>query len=132
MAAGIGYVMVGTNDLARARLWYDAVLVGVLGGAVVAEYPVSIAYRLPDGTMVWLTRPYDRKPATVGNGMMVGLNAISQEKVNAAHAAALAAGGADEGAPGARPLYGPGVYCAYARDLDGNKYSFVHDAAAAA
>ncbi len=125
--AGIGYVMVGTNDLARARSWYDSVLVGVLGARVVGEYPTTVGYRMADGTFVWLCLPYDQKPASVGNGTMVGLHAPSREAVDAAHAAALAAGGIDEGPPGPRPLYGPGVYCGYARDLEGNKFSFVFD-----
>ena len=63
-------------------------------------------------------KPHDGNAATVGNGVMVALAADSREQVDAIYAAAIAAGGADEGAPGER---GPGVYAGYFRDLDGNK-----------
>ena len=62
--------------------------------------------------------PVDGQPATVGNGMMIGLSLSSQDQVKALHARALALGSKDEGAPGDR---GGGFYGAYFRDLDGNK-----------
>ena len=65
-----------------------------------------------------ITRPFDKKDATVGNGVMVALQAESQDAVKALHAKALELGGADEGAPGPR---GDGFYAGYFRDLDGNK-----------
>jgi predicted lactoylglutathione lyase len=65
-----------------------------------------------------VTKPYDGKPATVGNGVMVALVVDSPERVNAVHAKALALGGTDEGAPGARS---EAFYAGYFRDLDGNK-----------
>jgi len=68
--------------------------------------------------MVAIIKPFDGKPATVGNGVMVALAAASKAQVDAIHAKALALGGADEGAPGPR---GPGFYAGYFRDLDGNK-----------
>jgi predicted lactoylglutathione lyase len=67
---------------------------------------------------VSITRPFDGKPATVGNGVMVAIAVDSQEKVNALHARALELGGTDEGAPGLR---GEQFYAGYFRDLDGNK-----------
>ena len=63
-------------------------------------------------------KPFDGKPATVGNGVMVALQAASKEQVGAVHKKALELGGKDEGAPGPR---GAGFYAAYFRDLDGNK-----------
>jgi uncharacterized glyoxalase superfamily protein PhnB len=69
-----------------------------------------------------ICNPADGQPARAGNGIMVGLHANSEEQVQAFHAAALANGGTDEGAPGLRP-YGEGYYLAYVRDPVGNKLS---------
>jgi catechol 2,3-dioxygenase-like lactoylglutathione lyase family enzyme len=66
-------------------------------------------------------RPYDRKAASPGNGAMVAYKAPTRAAVDAFHAAALAAGGSDEGAPGIREHYHPDYYGAYVRDPDGNK-----------
>jgi predicted lactoylglutathione lyase len=81
-----------------------------------------------DGFIVWstspkapglaLTKPYDGKTATIGNGVMVALAAGSKDKVNALHRKALELGARDEGQPGPR---GEGFYAAYFRDPDGNK-----------
>jgi catechol 2,3-dioxygenase-like lactoylglutathione lyase family enzyme len=75
---------------------------------------------------LWITLPFDGNPATNGNGSMPALVAPSQDAVRAFHAAALAHGGTDEGAPGLRP-YGPAFFAAYVRDPDGNKLSAVHE-----
>ncbi|MGA2776826.1 MAG: VOC family protein [Steroidobacteraceae bacterium] len=119
----IGYVTLGTNDFARAAAYYDALL-GELGAKRTMESEEFIAWsvnpRLPG---LCITRPFDKKPATVGNGVMVALHAKSREKVDALHRKALELGGADEGAPGAR---GEGFYAGYFRDLDGNKLNFYH------
>lgn len=75
-------------------------------------------------------RPYDGAPATIGNGQMVALLAPSRAAVDAAHAAALANGGACEGPPSLRPHYHANYYGAYFRDPDGNKLGVVcHDPA---
>jgi predicted lactoylglutathione lyase len=70
--------------------------------------------------------PYNREPATAGNGSMTAFQAGSTVAVDAAYAAGIAAGGTDEGAPGPRSRYGLGYYGAYLRDLDGNKIHLVH------
>jgi catechol 2,3-dioxygenase-like lactoylglutathione lyase family enzyme len=70
-------------------------------------------------------RPYDQRPAGNGNGWMVAFAAPSRAAVDAAHAAAMAAGGTDEGASGPRPHFAPDYYGAYVRDPDGNKLHFV-------
>jgi catechol 2,3-dioxygenase-like lactoylglutathione lyase family enzyme len=125
----ISYVMIGSNDLERSRQFYDAVMPHI-GGTLAHDYAgMTFAYRLSDGTMIWIVRPYDRESATPGNGSMPGFGCATTEAVDAAHAAALASGGTDEGAPGPRPLYGPKFYGGYARDPDGNKMSFVLDGA---
>ncbi|HEX2011244.1 MAG TPA: VOC family protein, partial [Roseateles sp.] len=74
----------------------------------------------------YVYRPFDGRPASAGNGCMTAFAAASPAAVDAAHAAGLAAGGRDEGAPGPRPRYGEGYYGAYLRDPDGNKLHLVH------
>jgi catechol 2,3-dioxygenase-like lactoylglutathione lyase family enzyme len=121
----IDYLMIGSNDLARSRTFYDAVMPH-LGARFALEYEgTTFSYKLPGGIMVWIVRPYDKGAATPGNGSMPGFNCSDPAAVDAAHAAALAHGGSDEGAPGPRPLYGPEFYGGYVRDPDGNKMSFV-------
>ncbi len=121
----LNYMMIGTNDLARARVFYDAVL-PVLGGVIDADYAgMTFCYKLPGEQRVWVARPHDKAAATPGNGLMIGFGAATSEIVGAAHAAALANGGTNEGDPGPRPQYGPNFYGAYARDPDGNKMSFI-------
>ncbi len=114
----IGYVTLGTNDLARAARFYDALL-GDLGAKRIMENEQFIAWG-KDMTSpgLGITYPFDKKPASVGNGVMVALAVDSTEKVNALHRKAIELGGRDEGAPGPR---GEGFYAGYFRDLDGNK-----------
>jgi predicted lactoylglutathione lyase len=114
----IGYVTLGTNDLKRAAKFYDELL-ALVGAKRAMELETFIAWAAaPNTPMVSVIKPFDKKPATVGNGVMVALAASSKEQVNALHAKALALGGKDEGAPGPR---GDGFYAGYFRDLDGNK-----------
>jgi predicted lactoylglutathione lyase len=114
----IGYVTLGTNDLKRAAKFYDELL-ALLGAKRAMELETFIAWAAaPNTPMVSVIKPFAKKPATVGNGVMVALAASSKEQVNALHAKALALGGKDEGAPGPR---GDGFYAGYFRDLDGNK-----------
>jgi len=68
-----------------------------------------------------VTLPFDKKPASVGNGVMVALGVESPAQVDALHRKALQLGATDEGAPGPR---GEGFYAGYFRDLDGNKLNF--------
>jgi predicted lactoylglutathione lyase len=113
----IGYTTFGTNDIDRAAKFYDALL-GELGAKRTMQMDRFIAWgTAPDKPMVSVIKPFDGKPATVGNGVMVALLAGSKEQVDAIHKKALALGGKDEGAPGPR---GPGFYAGYFRDLDGN------------
>lgn len=118
----IGYVVLGTNDLPRAKAFYDALL-AEMGVSRLMEfggrgYGWAAAMDQP---MLCIMTPYDRKPATVGNGVMAGIAVGSRETVDRMHARALELGGADEGAPGLRDVGGDGFYAAYFRDLDGNK-----------
>src|SRR3546814_3203473 len=68
------------------------------------------------GQRIWIGKPNDGLAAVPGNGIMPDFLCESQAAVDAAHAAALAHGGTNEGNPGPRPLYGPDFYGAYARD----------------
>lgn len=122
----LNYVMLGSNDVVRARTFFDAVL-PVIGGRLVSEHmPHAFCYRLRDGGRIWIATPFNREEATPGNGNMLGLTCESDREVQAAHEASLIAGGVNEGDPGPRPQYGPDFYGAYVRDLDGNKISFVY------
>jgi predicted lactoylglutathione lyase len=79
-----------------------------------------IAWGEPGGAAgIGLTKPFDGQAATVGNGVMVALEAKDRAQVDRIYALALSLGGKDEGAPG--PRGGGGFYAAYFRDLDGNK-----------
>jgi catechol 2,3-dioxygenase-like lactoylglutathione lyase family enzyme len=122
------YITLGTNDLARAARFYDAAL-APLGLQRRASKKNEIGYGHPSDRRIrlWITLPFDDRPATAGNGSMPALVAPDRPAVDAFHKAALAAGGIDEGAPGLRP-YAPGFYAAYVRDPDGNKLSAVCDA----
>lgn len=119
------YITLGSNDLARSRRYYDPVM-AALGAEFAFEYEgMTFAYKFTDGFTVWIAKPQNGAAAEHGNGHTAGFFAATPQSVDAAHAAALANGGSDEGAPGPRPLYGPDFYGAYARDPDGNKMSFV-------
>lgn len=124
------YLTLGTNDLARATRFYDAAL-APLGIARLRSETEEAGYGPPGAPrcQLWVTRPYDGQAATVGNGSMPALVAPDEAAVRAFHAAGLAAGGTDDGAPGYRP-YGPSFYAAYLRDPDGNKLSAVCERAA--
>lgn len=116
----IGYVTLGTNDLQRAGSFYDALL-KPLGAVRMMEDERFIAWTGGEGkTGIGLTKPFDGNTATVGNGVMVALEANSPEQVQEVHRHALEMGGTDEGAPGPRSDM-EGFYAGYFRDPDGNK-----------
>lgn len=121
----LNYVMLGSNDIEKARIFYDAVL-PVIGGKLTAEYmPHAFCYEMRGGGRVWVATPYNEESAASGNGNMVGFSCETTEAVDTAHRIALSKRGTNEGDPGPRPLYGPDFYGAYVCDLDGNKMSFV-------
>lgn len=115
----LGYVTLGTNDLKKAVVFYDA-LFAVIGGARMMEDDAFVAWTTAEGAPgIAASVPFDGQPATAGNGTMAAIAVDSVEAVQALHAKALALGGQDEGAPGARG--DEGFYAGYFRDLDGNK-----------
>ena len=119
----IGYVTLGTNDLPRAANFYDALL-GEIGGKRMMENEQFIAWSAgPNQPGFGVTKPFDKKPATVGNGVMVAFQVDSNAKVDALYRKALQLGAKDEGPAGPR---GEGFYAGYFRDLDGNKLNFFH------
>ena len=122
------YITLGTNDLPRAQAFYDAVM-PTLGLARRATEDTEVGYGPPDGSRIrlWITQPFDGRPATVGNGSMPAFEVASRAAVDAFYKAALQNGGTDEGAPGLRP-YSPNFYACYLRDPDGNKISAVCEA----
>lgn len=114
----IGYVTLGTNDLQRAARFYDAIA-AEMGIGRMMEFDSFIAWGEAGGAAgIGLTRPFDGNAASVGNGVMVALEAKDRDQVHRLHDIALANGGTDEGAPGPR---GDGFYAGYFRDPDGNK-----------
>jgi len=121
------YVTLGTHDLARSIRFYDAVMaaLGVGRAPHWTEGWAGWGGSYDQGPSVWICSPFDKAAPSPGNGPMVALRAASEAQVQAFHAAALANGGSDEGAPGTRPYYEPTFYVAYVRDPDGNKLAAV-------
>jgi len=119
------HVTIGSNDMGRAKPFYDALL-QPLGLVRHMDYPNAVGYGPAGGRpQLWILSPLDKKSASVGNGITIGLEAASRGAVDDAHKAALAVGGTDEGAPGIRARYHPHYYGAYLRDPDGNKICVV-------
>ncbi len=114
----IGYVLVGTNNLEKAKSFYDGVMAELGGKRAMANERMQGYSNGQSPVMFGVCKPYDEKSATVGNGTMVSLAAASREMVDKTHRKALSLGAKDEGAPGLR---GDTFYGAYFRDLDGNK-----------
>ncbi|MEL0614278.1 VOC family protein [Marinomonas arenicola] len=116
------HVMLGTNDIERSKVFYDAIL-GVLGfePAVVDESNQRFFYFSESGVFA-ITKPINGEAATHGNGSTIGFKATTPELVDAWHAAGVAAGGETcESAPGIRENGTRKMYLAYLRDPSGNK-----------
>ena len=117
------HVMIGTNDLDKAKAFYDTLL-GTLGVPPGRVDRHRVFYRTPTGTFS-VSKPIDGKPATFANGGTIGFLAASPEQAAAWHAAGVANGGTTcEDPPGVRE--GSKVYLAYLRDPDGNKLCALH------
>lgn len=119
------HVMIGTNDLERAKRFYDAVL-GALGVSAGFVDRHRVFWRTPTGTFS-VSLPIDGKPATVGNGGTIGFACQTAEQAQAWHAAGIANGGTTcEDPPGVREGAAGKLYLAYLRDPDGNKICALH------
>ncbi len=119
----IGYAMVGTADLDKAKAFYGA-LFAEMGAKPVMDVGRAVFYGVARGQpMFGVCTPFDKQPASPGNGNMIALPGGSREGVDKLYAKAISLGATDEGAPGERM---PGFYAGYFRDLDGNKLAFFH------
>ena len=118
----IGYVMVGTNNLDKAIIFYDEVLKIInLTRKDTDDVCAGYTQNNGDGSIeFYVTKPANKKTATFGNGTQVSFLVSSREIVDKFHEIALKAGGTSEGSGGERPE-GSGVYYSYIRDIDGNK-----------
>jgi predicted lactoylglutathione lyase len=121
----IGYVTLGTNDLDKSVEFYDQ-LFATIGAGRFLETDQFVAWSTGnDSAGVSVTKPFNGKPATVGNGNMVAIMLDSTANVDAFYQKALDLGGTCEGKPGFRGEIG-GFYAGYFRDLDGNKLNAFH------
>jgi catechol 2,3-dioxygenase-like lactoylglutathione lyase family enzyme len=122
----IGYATLGSDNLPRARAFYDALL-SEIGAKRMMEFGDDLG-----GFTLWgvafdkpgiaVTNPYNKQAATAGNGNMIALTVDERAKVDALYSKALELGGTCEGPPGLRGDEGPqAFYAAYFRDTDGNK-----------
>ena len=118
----IGYVMVGTNNLIDAIKFYDEVLKVIdldRNETIENDYAAYGAKGTKD-IEFYVTKPFNKKDATFGNGTQITFLTSSRSQVDKFHEVGLKAGGTSEGSGGERPE-GSGVYYSYLRDLDGNK-----------
>ncbi|GJD36607.1 VOC family protein [Methylobacterium aerolatum] len=120
------HMMVGTNDMARSKVFYDA-LFAAMGGKAGKEDAAGRLVYLHRGAMFLVTKPIDGQPANPGNGWTLGFNVESPEEADAWHKAGVANGGtAIEDPPGERNGAAGRLYLAYLRDPDGNKLCALH------
>lgn len=113
--------MVGSNDIARSKQFYDALFTATGGKPGVQDDKGRLIY-MHNGGLFLVGQPIDGEPATIGNGSTVGFAMETPEQADAWHAAGVANGGtAIEDAPGVREAAFGKLYLAYLRDPDGNK-----------
>jgi catechol 2,3-dioxygenase-like lactoylglutathione lyase family enzyme len=123
------HIMIGTNDLEKAKAFYDQLL-GTLGIPPARVDGNRIFYITPTGIFS-VSKPINGQPATFANGATIGFAAKSGDEVEAWHKAGLAAGGVTcEDPPGVRKGGMGPLYLAYLRDPDGNKLCALHRVAA--
>lgn len=119
----IGYVTLGTNDIGKAKTFYEALL-APLGAKILMQFDNGFTMYGTDFSKpaLAITPPNDGQAATVGNGVMPAIVVDTRDKVDQLYAIAMEQGGTSEGAPGLRGDEGDqAFYGAYFRDLDGNK-----------
>ncbi|GAB6261195.1 VOC family protein [Photobacterium sp. CCB-ST2H9] len=115
----VSNILLGTNDIARSEAFYDALL-ALFDATKTMKTKRSVLWQTKnDSVGIAVCLPHDGEMATNGNGTMVGLKANSTDMVKKVYLTALELGGTDEGEPGERK---PGVFAAYFRDPDNNKF----------
>ncbi len=122
------HITVGTNDLEKARSFYDQVL-AALGWTRMADLGDRGSFWGKDQPAFFTLKPANGEPATFGNGTTISFLAPNRAAVKAFHETAMTLGGKDEGAVGPRG-WAPNAFAGYVRDLDGNKlavYSFTEE-----
>ena len=126
------HMMVGSDDIARSKRFYDALFSSIGGKPGVEDARGRLVY-MKDGAVFLVTKPIDGGAASVGNGSTMGFQVSGPEQAQAWHKAGVEAGGsAIEDPPGVREGGGMSLYLAYLRDPDGNKLCALHRMAAAA
>lgn len=118
----IGYITLGTNDLAQAGRFYDELL-GAMGARRTMTDERMLGWSNGDGPLFSVITPFDEESASVGNGTMIALDVKTGEAVERLYQLAMDLGATDEGAPRDRGS-NMGFYGGYFRDLDGNKLVF--------
>jgi catechol 2,3-dioxygenase-like lactoylglutathione lyase family enzyme len=113
----IDHISIGVRDISRAKRFYDATL-NALGYTCMSEAEDSLGYGL-DAIALWIVAADSPVPPDTGSGLHVCFTALAREDVDAFHAAALGAGGRDNGKPGLRTSYGANYYAAYVIDPEG-------------
>lgn len=113
----IDHISIGVRNISRAKKFYDATL-NALGYTCLSEAEDSLGYGL-DAVALWIAATDSPVPPDTGSGLHVCFTALAREDVDAFHAAALGAGGRDNGKPGLRASYGANYYAAYVIDPDG-------------
>ena len=130
----LSYITLGANDMHASERFYTALLVPLGYRKQVDSEGLTFALPAPAGgggpCVVYVKPPFDGRPATVGNGSMTAFRTGSHDSVRQVHAAAIAAGGSDEGAPGFRAAYSKDFFVAYVRDPVGNKIALFCNGAA--
>jgi len=120
------HVMVGSNDIARSKKFYDAVFTAIGGKAGTEDAKGRLLY-VHNGGRFMVSKPLDGKPASGANGGTIGFSVANQEQANAWHKAGVANGGTSvEDPPGIRQGAAGAIYLAYLRDPDGNKICALH------
>lgn len=131
----IGYVTLGTDDIERARAYFDA-LFGTIGAKRLMQFDDDSGFTMWGTGMgqpgIVVTKPYNKESQDCGNGNMIAIPFDTKDKVDAFHAKAIELGGSDEGAPGYRGDPSFGYYFAYFRDPDGHKFAAFNMAGKAA
>ena len=124
------HVMVGSNDIARSKKFYDAVFTAIGGKPGVEDARGRLIY-LHDGGRFMVSKPINGEPACHANGGTIGFAMNSPEEAEAWHNAGVANGGKSiEDPPGVRVGAAGEIYLAYLRDPDGNKLCALHRMAA--